>query len=98
MKRIYVVFALALVSALSYAQSQSELMERRYNLLVEKVGLAGIGVETMLDKLLQFWLWAASYTAFALECITRLLLMAPDGFLFFLFFPLAFRCWWFCLF
>ena len=33
MKRIYVVFALALVSALSYAQSQSELLERRYNLL-----------------------------------------------------------------
>lgn len=49
MKRIYVVFALALVSALSYAQSQSEVLEHRYNLLVEKVGLAGIGVETVLD-------------------------------------------------
>ncbi len=49
MKRIYVTIALALVSVLSWAQGQSELLERRYNLLVDKVGLAGIGVETVLD-------------------------------------------------
>ena len=49
MKKIYVVIALALMSVLSYAQNQSEVLERRYNLLVEKVGFAGIGVETVLD-------------------------------------------------
>ena len=49
MKKIYVVIAFALMSVLSYAQNQAEVLERRYNLLVEKVGFAGIGVETVLD-------------------------------------------------
>lgn len=49
MKKIFVVVVLALVSVCVYAQDQSAVLERRYNLLVEKVGFAGIGVETVLD-------------------------------------------------
>lgn len=49
MKKIVVVVVLALVSVCVYAQDQSAVLERRYNLLVEKVGFAGIGVETVLD-------------------------------------------------
>lgn len=39
-----------LVSALSYAQTQSEMLERRYNLIVSQVGQAGLGVETVLNS------------------------------------------------
>ena len=49
MKKRFVVVVLALVSVCVYAQDQSAVLERRYNLLVEKVGFAGIGVETVLD-------------------------------------------------
>lgn len=49
MKKRFVVVVLALVSVCVYAQDQSVVLERRYNLLVEKVGFAGIGVETVLD-------------------------------------------------
>lgn len=49
MKRI-AAFIMMLVSVLSYAQSQSEMLERRYNLIVSQVGQAGLGVETVLNS------------------------------------------------
>ena len=39
-----------LVSTLSLAQTQSEALERRYNMLVSQVGEAGLGVETVLNS------------------------------------------------
>lgn len=49
MNRIFFVLVLILSSALSFAQTTSELMARRYDLIVSKVGPAGLGVETVLN-------------------------------------------------
>ena len=48
MKRIIVSLILVLGSMLTYAQT-SEMMERRYNLVVQQLGPAGMGVETILN-------------------------------------------------
>jgi tetratricopeptide (TPR) repeat protein len=49
MKRMFFVSALILSSVLSFAQTTSELMARRYNLIVSQVGPSGLGVETVLN-------------------------------------------------
>ena len=55
MKRI-LIFLVALVLPLSLlAQTTQEDYIRRYNNLVNRVGPAGVGVETLLDK------WAEEY-------------------------------------
>ena len=50
MKRIFTVAVVLLVHILSYAQTDSERYEQRYDLLVSKLGPAGIGVETVLNN------------------------------------------------
>lgn len=51
MKRILVTFVVALIcSAAAFAQTESERYEQRYDLLVSKVGAAGVGVETVLNN------------------------------------------------
>lgn len=50
MRKIFVVLILTMISVLSYAQNTtSQMMERRYNLIVKQVGPAGLGVETVLN-------------------------------------------------
>lgn len=49
MKRILLVLAFAAAAFSMHAQTVSEMMERRYNLIVGQVGYAGIGVETVLN-------------------------------------------------
>lgn len=48
MKRVFIGFILMLVSVLAGAQT-SDLYERRYNLIAEQLGPAGLGVETILN-------------------------------------------------
>jgi tetratricopeptide (TPR) repeat protein len=49
MKKRFVALAIALLAALPSLVSAQDY-ERKYNILVEKVGLAGVGVETLLDN------------------------------------------------
>lgn len=48
MKRILIALVLILGSIASYAQT-SEMYERRYNLITQQLGPAGLGVETILN-------------------------------------------------
>ena len=51
MKRVFLMMAAALVSvAALYAQTDSQRYEQRYDMLVSRVGAAGIGVETVLNN------------------------------------------------
>lgn len=51
MKRIFTAFLVALVTISSLcAQETKEEFVQRYNLLVNRMGAAGVGVETLLDK------------------------------------------------
>ena len=50
MRKVFVVLFLTMMSVLSYAQNTTaQMMERRYNLIVNQVGPAGLGVETVLN-------------------------------------------------
>ena len=49
MKRIAILVFFMVSTTLSFSQTQSEIMERRYNMLVSKVGEAGLGVESVLN-------------------------------------------------
>lgn len=55
MKKILLFTALLCVTLLSGAQTSKEDYLRRYNNLVDRVGAAGVGVETLLDN------WAEAY-------------------------------------
>ncbi len=51
MKRLLTAVIVALMgSALAFAQTESERYEQRYELLVSKMGAAGVGVETVLNN------------------------------------------------
>ena len=51
MKRILFFAVMALVSSVAaYSQTESERYEQRYDILVSKMGAAGIGVETVLNN------------------------------------------------
>lgn len=50
MKRILLAAALALAGFAASAQSESERYEQRYDMLVSRLGPAGVGVETVLDN------------------------------------------------
>lgn len=50
MKRLIISFAAMLACVSAFAQSESEKYEQRYDLLVSKLGPAGVGVETVLDN------------------------------------------------
>ena len=50
MKRLIISFAAILACVYSFAQSESERYEQRYDLLVSKLGPAGVGIETVLDN------------------------------------------------
>lgn len=50
MKRIAIAAVMLLVGAAAFAQSESDRYEQRYELLVSKLGPAGVGVETVLDN------------------------------------------------
>ena len=49
MKRIAILVFFMVSTTLSFSQTQSEIMERKYNMLVSKVGEAGLGVESVLN-------------------------------------------------
>jgi tetratricopeptide (TPR) repeat protein len=49
MKRIALLVFFLVLTTLSFSQTQSEVLERRYNMLVSQVGEAGLGVETLLN-------------------------------------------------
>ena len=53
MRRFIVAAAFLLVNVAAFAQTDSERYEQRYDMLVSKLGPAGIGVETVLNN------WAA---------------------------------------
>lgn len=50
MKRILLAAALALAGFAASAQSESERYEQKYDMLVSRLGPAGVGVETVLDN------------------------------------------------
>lgn len=50
MKRIVLSLAGVLIALASFAQTESERYEQRYELLVSKLGAAGVGVETVLNN------------------------------------------------
>lgn len=50
MKRLFWAALMLLVNVVTYAQTESERYEQRYDLLVSKLGPAGIGVETVLNN------------------------------------------------
>ncbi len=50
MKRLILTLSAVLFAAAALAQTESEKYEQRYNLLVSKLGPAGIGVETVLNN------------------------------------------------
>lgn len=50
MKRILLAAMVLLVHTMVFAQTESERYEQRYDLLVSKLGPAGIGVETVLNN------------------------------------------------
>lgn len=51
MKRIFAILISALTAfASAYAQSQSEKLEQRYDLLVRQLGPDGVGVENVLNN------------------------------------------------
>lgn len=66
MKRILTLLAAVLLplSLLAQTTTQEDYI-RRYNNLVSRVGSAGVGVETLLDK------WAADYPDDLSQCIAR---------------------------
>lgn len=50
MKRFVISLAAMMACVFSFAQSESERYEQRYDLLVSRLGPAGVGVETVLDN------------------------------------------------
>lgn len=50
MKRIVLSLAGVMIALASFAQTESERYEQRYELLVSKLGAAGVGVETVLNN------------------------------------------------
>ncbi len=54
MKKLITLVSALLVAAAAFAQTESERYESRYDLLVSKLGPAGVGVETILNN------WAAA--------------------------------------
>ena len=50
MKRIVLSLAGVLIALASFAQTESERYEQRYELLVSRLGAAGVGVETVLNN------------------------------------------------
>ncbi len=55
MKRSLIILALLLCSALSWAQTSQEDFLRRYNNLIQHVGPAGVGVETLINHWAEAW-------------------------------------------
>ena len=55
MKRYFLTAILSLVTLFAFAQESKEDFARRYNNLVSRVGAAGLGVETLLDKWQAAW-------------------------------------------
>ena len=55
MKRYFLLILLALASLSAAAQEPKEEFARKYNNLVSRVGPAGLGVETLLDKWQAAW-------------------------------------------
>ncbi len=50
MKRLILLVSAVLLASAAFAQTESERYEQRYDLLVSKLGPAGIGVETVLNN------------------------------------------------
>ncbi len=50
MKKLIVMISAMLFACAAYGQTESERYEQRYNLLVSKLGPAGVGVETVLNN------------------------------------------------
>ena len=50
MKKIYLLLCALFIGASLMAQTTAEEYQRRYDRLSEKVGAAGLGVETLLGK------------------------------------------------
>lgn len=50
MKRIFLMLTAMAVSLSAYAQTESERYEQRYDLLVSRLGPAGVGVQVVLDN------------------------------------------------
>lgn len=65
MKRIITILALALLPLVASAQETREDYLRRYNNLQERVGPAGLGVETLLNK------WEAAYPEDPQQMVAR---------------------------
>ena len=55
MKKVLIIAALLCGTLIAGAQTTKEDYLRRYNNLIERVGTAGVGVETLLDN------WAAAF-------------------------------------
>ncbi len=50
MKKVILAFAALFLAVSSFGQTESERFEQRYDLLVSKLGPAGVGVETVLNN------------------------------------------------
>ena len=50
MRKLIVAVSVLLMSVTLFAQTESERYEQRYDMLVSRLGLAGVGVETVLDN------------------------------------------------
>ncbi len=50
MKKLILLLSALLVASAAFAQTESEKYEQRYNLLVSRLGAAGVGVETVLNN------------------------------------------------
>lgn len=50
MRRLIVAAAVLMMHIAAFAQTESERYEQRYDMLVSKLGPAGVGVETVLNN------------------------------------------------